>query len=407
MGSVERVVSKWILDAIRELSLRRPSYALYARRGACVCALALSGLSSKAQAAAAYPRLGALHSRMRMTHGAGLSSLGLLLSDMNFRVTEQTRDASDPRSERVFLQHLEEIKSAGGQSYYNHRFLGRGGNGTAFLVTAASGPNAGMQFALKVLHRLSDEQRRNAFTREVKRLNSLNHPAIVRMFDEGALTRAEAEHPFVVMEYIPMTIRMLMARKELDRLGAIRAGLHCLSALSYLHSRQPAVIHRDIKPENILLSDGTAKLADFGLAKELIVEDLVADADGERVEDVHGLSQWPGMPVRYRTPELVARARGEQVELTTRTDIYQLGTVLYELLTGSNPQRVSKHRLDDIVLDVRSIRGASGDELTNLVREMTARTPADRPDADMCLRRLDVLHRDVCRQLMRVEGMPV
>jgi serine/threonine protein kinase len=313
--------------------------------------------------------------------------------------------------ECFFLRHLQSVRSATGVYYCNQRFLGRGGNGTAFLVTATSGQHFGMQFTLKVLHRIRDAERRAAFAREIEHLKSLDHPAIVQVFDEGNFVAGDRTFPFVVMEYVPHTVRHLSVRRELDRLAALRIGMHCLSALQHMHSSDPPVIHRDIKPENILLSDSTAKLADFGLAKLLEKpeeDDEEEEADEEPIagQDEEALvhTQWPGMPLRYRTPELVLRARGEEIELTPATDIYQMGTVLYELLCGINPQVAPGNRFDDIRLDVRDIRGQGGADLARLIRSMLDNDPASRPTALECLEQLNRIHKDVCQGLKEVTG---
>lgn len=165
--------------------------------------------------------------------------------------------------DRFFLDHLQSVH--GQQWYYNQRFLGRGGNGTAFLVTCSSGPNYGMQCVLKVFHRIGDPIRRQAFLDEIGHLRAISHPAITRIFDEGTFTtNAHVQYPFAVIEYVPLTARQLLVSKQIDRLRALRIAFNCLSALDCLHNAAPhPLIHRDIKPENILISDMGAKLADL------------------------------------------------------------------------------------------------------------------------------------------------
>jgi len=86
---------------------------------------------------------------------------------------DQHGTASELAHDHFFLGHLQSVQAANAW-YYNQRFLGRGGNGTAFLVTCSSGRNIGMQFVLKVFHKISDETRRLAFLKEVGHLRSLN-----------------------------------------------------------------------------------------------------------------------------------------------------------------------------------------------------------------------------------------
>jgi serine/threonine protein kinase len=311
------------------------------------------------------------------------------------------QSALSEADEHFFLEHLQSVKAANAW-YYNQRFLGRGGNGTAFLVTCSSGPNIGMQFVLKVFHRISDETRRQAFLKEIVHLRTLNHPAITRIFDEGTFTaNTGVKYPFAVIEYVPVTARTLMLSKQIDRLRAIRIGLNCLSAIDCLHKTSPPLIHRDIKPENILISEMGAKLADFGLVK--VLADLDADNEAEALEG----TQWPGMPWRYRTPELVKRAIDHKTPITPKSDIFQFGTVFYELMTGFNPQLPPNKVTDPISLDLREIRGNQGQELSELVKGMLAEKPSNRFPASACIKRLNKIHEDYCKSLFKVTGQYV
>ncbi|MDE0855554.1 MAG: hypothetical protein OSA97_14145, partial [Nevskia sp.] len=124
---------------------------------------------------------------------------------------------------------------------------------------------------------------------------------------------------------------------------------------------------------------------------------------GEEV-DVFDGTQWPGMPWRYRTPELVLRALDGATRITTASDIYQFGTVFYELLTGFNPQRQPEKVTNAIELDLRDIRGEQGGELGAFIRDMLADAPGNRPSAYSCLRRLNLIHQAYCETLFNVTG---
>lgn len=303
--------------------------------------------------------------------------------------------------DQFFLAHQQSVQ---GQNawYYNQRFLGRGGNGTAFLVTCSSGSNYGMQFVLKVFHKISEPIRRQAFLDEVNHLRSFSHPAITRIFDEGTFrANTGIEYPFAVIEYVPLTARQLLISKQIDRLRAIRIAFNCISALDCLHKASPSLIHRDIKPENILIGDMGAKLADFGLVKAL------GDLESNTEIDALDGTQWPGMPWRYRTPELIQRALDHTTQITPKSDIYQFGTVFYELLTGFNPQRQPNSITDPVELDLRDVRGDQGTNLSGLIQDMLAEAPNNRPSAQECLRRLNLIHQAYCRTLFDVTGQYV
>jgi len=256
-----------------------------------------------------------------------------------------------------------------------------------------------MQFVLKVFHKISEPVRRKAFHDEIGHLRSLNHPAITRIFDEGTFIAPNGlKYPFAVIEFVPVTARSLLVSKQVDRLQAVRIALNCFSALDCMHRAATPLIHRDIKPENILISETGAKLADFGLVKAL--DDLQAE-DG--VDAIDG-TQWPGMPWRYRTPELVQRAHNHTTPITPKSDIYQFGTVFYELLTGFNPQRQPMSVTDPISLDLREIKGGQGQELGLLIKSMLAEKPSNRLPAKACISRLNKIHEAYCKSLFDVTG---
>jgi eukaryotic-like serine/threonine-protein kinase len=251
----------------------------------------------------------------------------------------------EPDHDRFFLEHQQLVKARTG-AYRSQRFVGRGGNGTTFLAIAIDGPFIGLQFALKVFHRISNEQRRSAFLKEIEHYKSLDHPAIIRFYDEGEYRVRDRTYPFVLVEYVPRNLRQFLLEhsRRIDRITAMRFVIGVASALKYLHELPAPLVHRDIKPENILISGEKARLADFGLVKSL--EEATAD-EPQLVGDEMA---YAAMPKFYRTPELVLRAQGDKNPLTSASDIYQLGTVLYEVITGFNPQSSPKELTDQIQL---------------------------------------------------------
>ena len=202
--------------------------------------------------------------------------------------------------------------------YQIKRILGAGGMGIVYL---AEREDLGSQVAIKILRDAwLSPARRERFAFEQRTLAQLNHPYIARLYD--ADTSPDGT-PFFAMEYVegePLTAYCLKRRSSIEaRLKLFR---EVCEAVVYAH--QHAVIHRDLKPSNILVKDdGTVRLLDFGIAKQLEVL-------GESVEQtMTGLRL---MTPAYASPEQI---RGEQVGI--QTDVYSLGVVLYELLSGQLP----------------------------------------------------------------------
>src|SRR5688572_14409554 len=196
--------------------------------------------------------------------------------------------------------------------------------------------------ALKVLNPFleSDEEFTRRFNGEARALAALNHPNIVQVFEFGR----EGELYFLVMEHVDGTsLRETIGKGGLTPPAALKIVTQICVALEYAHER--GVIHRDIKPENILLSrDGDVKIADFGLAK------ILGEPEGQNVTRTDHVLGTP----HYIAPEQMAKKSVDH-----RADIYSVGVVFYEMLTGEVPvgrfappsQRVRVDvRLDEVVL---------------------------------------------------------
>ena len=200
--------------------------------------------------------------------------------------------------------------------YRIERELGAGGMATVYL---AADLKHDRKVALKVLRpELAAVIGADRFLSEIKTTANLQHPHILALFDSGEA----GGFLFYVMPYVAgETVRDRLNReKQLPIADAVRITTEAASALDYAHRH--GVIHRDIKPENILLHDGSALVADFGIA-------LAVSTAGTRMTET-GMSL--GTP-HYMSPE---QAMGER-EITARSDVYALGCVLYEMLTGYPP----------------------------------------------------------------------
>ena len=210
------------------------------------------------------------------------------------------------------------LASALADRYRIERELGAGGMATVYL---AHDVRHDRKVALKVLRpELSAILGGERFLAEIKTTANLQHPHILSLYDSG-----EADGlVFYVMPYVEgESLRDRLAReKQLPIEDAVRIAREVAGALDYAHRH--GIVHRDIKPENILLHDGSALVADFGIAL------AVSRSDGGTRMTETGMSL--GTP-HYMSPE---QAMGER-EITPRADIYALGCVLYEMLTAEPP----------------------------------------------------------------------
>src|SRR5579859_409407 len=223
------------------------------------------------------------------------------------------------------MDPVERLSAALADRYAIERELGAGGMATVYL---AQDRKHDRQVAVKVLRpELAAVIGAERFLAEIKTTANLQHPHILPLFDSGEAvpTGAGAEGQsflYYVMPYVAgESLHDRLAReKQLPIADAVRIAGEVAGALDYAHRH--GVIHRDIKPENVLLHDGRALVADFGIA-------LAASKAGRRMTET-GMSL--GTP-HYMSPE---QAMGER-EITARSDVYALGCVVYEMLSGEPP----------------------------------------------------------------------
>jgi eukaryotic-like serine/threonine-protein kinase len=210
--------------------------------------------------------------------------------------------------------------------------LGRGGWGTVYHAERDTG-DFEQRVAIKVLRRgLDTDDVLARFRAEGRILARLDHPGIARLLDGGA---TDDGRPFLTMELVDgQPITEYCRQRSLDVAARLRLFLDVARAVEYAHRN--LVVHRDLKPSNILVSaDGQVKLLDFGIAK------LLGDEVGEDPDTPHTRTGLRPMTPEYASPEQV---RGEPI--TTASDVYQLGLLLYELLTGFRPYAASESSAD-------------------------------------------------------------
>jgi serine/threonine-protein kinase len=258
------------------------------------------------------------------------------------------------------------LSAALADRYRLERELGQGGMATVYL---AEDPKHKRQVAIKVLRpELAAVLGAERFVQEITTTAQLQHPHILPLFDSGSADG----FLYYVMPYVQgETLRARLDReKQLGVEEAVRITREVADALDYAHRH--GVIHRDIKPENILLHDGRPMVADFGIAL------AVSAAAGGRMTET-GLSL--GTP-HYMSPE---QATAEK-EITARSDVYSLASVLYEMLAGQPPhlggsaQQIIMKIVTDPARPVTERRRAVPPNVAAAVAQALEKLPADRFD---------------------------
>jgi serine/threonine-protein kinase len=270
----------------------------------------------------------------------------------------------------------EQLQSGLDDRYRLERELGRGGMATVYL---AHDLKHDRQVALKVLHaELAASLGPERFQREIRTTARLQHPHILPVLDSGeAAGQLWYTMPYVEGESLRDRLRREGGESLRDRLrregqlpldDALQIAREVADALGYAHSQ--GIVHRDIKPENILLSRGHALVADFGIARALQMTDA---------EHLTATGLAIGTPA-YMSPEQAGGASS----VDGRSDLYSLGCVLYEMLTGEvpytgrTPQAVIAKRVLEPLPHVRTLRASVPQAVEQAISRALAVTPADR-----------------------------
>jgi len=260
---------------------------------------------------------------------------------------------------------LDSLREALADRYAVERELGRGGMATVFLAQDLKHHRS---VAIKVLHaELTAALGPERFLREIEIAARLQHPHILPLYDSGAA----AGFLYYVMPYVEgESLRDRLTREQqLPQDDALRIATEVAGALAYAHSH--GVVHRDIKPENIMLSGGTAVVADFGIAHA-----VSAAGDGQHLTQTGTIIGTPA----YMSPE---QATGS-AEIDGRSDQYSLACVVYEMLVGEPPftgptaQAVLARHSLDMVSPPSIVRVTIPDAVEDAILRALAKTPADR-----------------------------
>ncbi|MBC7843915.1 MAG: protein kinase, partial [Gemmatimonadaceae bacterium] len=270
--------------------------------------------------------------------------------------------------ERGFLDTPHALTLAGRElgHYTLERPLGHGGMGSVWLARRTDGRFDGFA-AVKLMNlALMSDIGQARFRREGTALSRLTHPAIARLLDAGV---ADSGQPYLVLEYVDgMRIDTYADSAALTRDQRVDLVLQVLDAVGHAHAN--LIVHRDLKPSNILVTaDGQVKLLDFGIAKLL-------RADGDEQEGTALTSDGgSALTPDYAAPEQVM---GENV--TTATDVYALGVLLYLLLSGRHPTKGDTTTPGETVrrvLEVEPTRLGLGD-LDLIVMKALKKSPSER-----------------------------
>ena len=267
--------------------------------------------------------------------------------------------------------HAEE-RSVG--NYTLDRLLGRGGMGAVYLAHRIDGQFE-QQVAIKLIDLpLATEMFRQRFLQERQILARLVHPYIARLLDGGV---TESGEPFLAMEFVegePLTT--YCANHKLSMRDRLQLFQHVCEAVQFAH--QNLVVHRDLKPDNILvLGDGTPRLLDFGTAK------LLAPDEADR-----GPAEWTRQGMHIYTPQYASPEQVFGEPITTASDIYSLGVLLYVLTTGVAPYELKEFTTAEMLRVIcnddhpkpsaRSVNGPLDSDIDAIVMKALRKEPSQR-----------------------------
>ncbi len=244
-----------------------------------------------------------------------------------------------------------------------YRILGEIAAGSQGVVYRAFDQRGGRVVALKVLHPslTGDSHYLRRFQREARVAASVTHPNVVSVFDVG---EADGRH-YIALEFLPESLARLIPREGLPVGRALSLAVGIANGLGAFHAR--GIVHRDLKPQNVLITpEGSPKVTDFGIARAVGLSTMTAT--GAQM----------GTP-SYMSPE---QAQGERAD--ARSDVYGLGCVLYQMLTGAPPFKAEsavallKLHVDSDPTPVRKLRPEVPEAVAKVLSRAMAKAPGDR-----------------------------
>ena len=243
--------------------------------------------------------------------------------------------------------------------------IGQGGMGAVWLAKRSDGRferQAAVKFVNIALAGTATEER---FKREGSILGRLNHPHVAELLDAGIAPHGQ---PYLILEYIDgVAIDQYCEERKLDIEARVRLFLDVLAAVAHAHTN--LIVHRDIKPSNVLVTrDGNVKLLDFGIAKLLEGEEQAGAATLLTHEGGSAL-----------TPQYAAPEQLTAQPVTTATDVYALGVLLFVLLTGQHPAGAGLHSPAELLKAVLDVEAPRMSEVVKQSGPKAEKTAANRP----------------------------
>ena len=278
----------------------------------------------------------------------------------NHRVTKRLKIPAPPQHQKTIDGRFRLVRE-----------IGKGATGIVFEGVQLS---VDRRVAVKILNPNYNERDdyQERFAREAKAIARLTHTNCITLYDFGF--SEEFGSLFMVTEYIEgRELYQVTKKNKLELIDALDVAIQIADALAHAHSHQ--ILHRDLKPENVLITnDGTAKVLDFGMAR--IVDELSSQHQGGRLTQEGAVYGTPA----YMSPE---QCQGN-IDVNEQTDLYSLGVMLYELVSGELPFR-AKRVVDILVQHVKEtppqLPHDVNPRLRRLINSMLAKRPVERPSS--------------------------
>ena len=266
------------------------------------------------------------------------------------------------------------------EHYELQRRLGVGGSGIVYL---ANDTELMRPVVLKILKRgaLTSEQMRSTVLREARLASAIEHPNVCAIYEVGEEAGEQGEEAFIVMQYVPgQGLDKLIAKSPASVQLVLSVGIQIADGLHAAHSL--GIFHRDLKPANVILTDGgLVKILDFGLARRLNVEDAEFDpslTSTRKGGPLQATYTARGGTIAYMAPEQFVTGQS-----SVRSDLWALGIILYELVSGHHPfSRSDGDEFQSIraiqFVDPAPLPPQTPAELRNVIGTLLAKNPADR-----------------------------